>query len=155
MTEVATYCGHIVEEFGAVCGQSEVSYRWTGHRWDLVPSRCRKSSVLWSVWDQLQVNGLVSYREDPNHNLAISEYPDCQDFGNFCRFDGRVLDVGCGPKPWPAYFCGQSARTRFVGVDLLIEDSCAQYVQHRAVVEYLPFRPAIFGHVLFAASSTK
>jgi hypothetical protein len=153
VSEVALYVGHVVEEFGAVCGQCEKSDRWTGHRWDLVPSRCRESSVLWAVWDQLKVNGLVSYREDRDHNLAVGERPDCQDFSDFCRFDGRVPDVGCGPQSWPAYFRGQSARTRFAGVEPLIEDSSAQYLQHGAVVEYLPYRPTVFDHVVFAASS--
>jgi hypothetical protein len=145
------YFGHVVEESRAVGGQCEESYPWTGHRWDLVLSSCPESSVLWAISDQLKVNGLVSYREDLDHNLAVGERPDCQDFSGFCRFVGRVLG---GPQSWPAYFCGQSIRARFVGVDPLIEDSSAQYLQHRAVVEYLPSQPPVFGHVLFAASST-
>jgi len=171
MADVASHLGRLVEEFadaiacpgcggrlvlenfhGVVCGQCKESYRWTGRTWDLVPLRCRESSGLWAVWDQLQVNGLASYREDPDHNLAVGERPDCREFAEFCRFEGRVLDVGCGPQPWPAYFRGHTARTRFVGVDPLIEGSSAQYLQLRAVAEYLPFVSDVFDHVVFATS---
>jgi SAM-dependent methyltransferase len=171
MTEAAVHLGRLVEEFAdaiacpgcggwvvlksfqaALCGQCKECYRWIGRTWDLVPLRCRESSDVWAVWDQLQVNGLVSYREDPDHNLAVGERSDCRDFADFCRFDGRVLDVGCGPQPWPSYFRGHTARTRFVGVDPLIEGSSAQYLQLRAVAEYLPFRSDVFDHVVFATS---
>jgi hypothetical protein len=149
------YFGHVAEEFRAVCGRCEESYRWTGDRWDLVLSRCPELLVLWAISDQLKVNGRVSYREDLDHNLAVCERPGCQDFGDFFRFVGRVLGVGCGPHSWPARFCDQAFRARFVGVDSLIEDSSTQDLQHRAVVEFLPSLPPVFGHVLFAASSTK
>lgn len=171
MTKAAVDLERLVEEFAdaiacavcrerlelagsqeAVCGHCKESYRWLGHTWDLMPRNCRESSALWAVWDQLQMNGLVSYREDPEHNLAVGERPDCREFSDFCGFDGRVLDVGCGPQPWPAYFRGHTARTRFAGVDPLIERSSARYLQFRAVAEYLPFRSEVFDHVVFATS---
>jgi SAM-dependent methyltransferase len=171
MTEIAVKLHRLLEEFAdaiacavcgerlvlarsqdAVCGQCNESYRWLGHTWNLMPLQCRESSELWAVWDQLQINGLVSYRADPEHNLAVGERPDCRDFSDFCGFDGRVLDVGCGPQLWPAYFRGQTARTRFVGVDPLIEGPSAQYLQLRAVAEYLPLRSSVFDHVVFATS---
>jgi SAM-dependent methyltransferase len=136
----------------AACEQCAERYRWLGHTWDLVPLPCRQSSQLWTVWDQLQANGLVSYREEPEHNLAVGERQDCREFSDFCRFDGCALDVGCGPQPWPAYFRGYTARTRFVGVDPLIERPSARYLQLRAVAEYLPFRSRVFDHVVFATS---
>ena len=171
MTGVAEHLGRLLEQFAdaiacpgcngrlsltyseaAICEQCKESYRWIGETWDLVPSRHRESSALWAAWDQLQANGLVSYREDPEHNLAVGVRPDCLDFSDFCAFDGRVLDVGCGPQPWPAYFRAHTARTRFVGVDPLIETSSGQYLQLRAVAEYLPFRSGAFDHVVFATS---
>jgi len=171
MAGVAEHFSRLVEEFAdaiacpecngqlsltnsqsAVCEQCKESYRWIGQTWELVPSRCRESSPLWATWDQLQANGLVSYREDPEHNLAISERPDNLDFSDFCSFDGRVLDVGCGPQSWPTYFRTHTTHTRFVGVDPLIETSSGQYLQLRALAEHLPFRSGVFDHVVFATS---
>lgn len=148
-------CGRglgLVESQDAVCADCRESFRWLGYTWDFVPRPCRQSSKLWAVWEQLQANGLVSYREDPEHNLAVGDRADCGAFSEFCRFDGRVLDVGCGPQSWPAYFRRDAARTRFVGVDPLVERCSPRYLQLRAVAEYLPFRSAVFDHVVFATS---
>lgn len=131
------------------CGQQ---FPWIGRTWDLVLSAPLSSSPRWSAWDRLQANGLASYREDPEHNLAVGDREDCRQFSEFCRFDGRVLDVGCGPQPWPAYFRGHSGRTRFVGVDPLIEMPSPDYLQLRALAEHLPFRAATFDHVVLATS---
>jgi len=131
------------------CGES---FPWLGDTWNLMPSTYRASSDVWAVWDQLQANGLVSYREDPEHNLAVGARQDCVDFSVFCRFKGLVLDVGCGPQPWPAYFRSHTEGTRFVGVDPLIETPGDEYLQLRAVAEYLPIRSGVFDHVVFATS---
>ena len=142
----------LVMSQGASCTRCNQDFRWLGRTWDLVPPQCRESSQLWSVWDQLQANGLVSYREDPEHNLAVGDRADCRAFGEFCAFDGLVLDVGCGPQSWPAYFSSYTATTRFVGVDPLVEQSSPRYLQLRAVAEHLPFRTGAFDHVIFATS---
>jgi SAM-dependent methyltransferase len=131
------------------CGER---FRWMGHTWDLVPAVLRPGPGLWSVWEGLQANGVVSYEADPEHNLAVGDRDDCRAFGEFCCFQGRVLDVGCGPQPWPAYFPGQPTPTRFVGVDPLIETPSPRYLQLRAVAEFLPFRSAVFDQVTFATS---
>jgi SAM-dependent methyltransferase len=171
MTGTALDVGRLVEDFaelfacplcagrlalavseGASCGRCNQDFPWLAGTWDLVPPQSRESSELWSVWDQLQANGLVSYREDPEHNLAVGDRADCKAFGEFCAFDGRVVDVGCGPQDWPAYFSAYAASTRFVGVDPLIEQSSPRYLQLRAVAEHLPFRSGAFDHVVFATS---
>jgi SAM-dependent methyltransferase len=131
------------------CGQR---FAWIGRTWNLVLSAPLNSSPRWSAWHRLQANGLVSYREDPEHNLAVGDREDCRQFSEFCRFHGRVLDVGCGPQPWPAYFRGHSKGTRFVGVDPLIKTPSPHYLQLRALAEYLPFRPETFDQVVLATS---
>lgn len=142
----------LLEAKDVECGRCRERFRWLGQTWEFIPARCRESSELWATWDCLQANGLVSYREDPEHNLAVGDRRDCLEFSEFCRFDGLVLDVGCGPQPWPAYFQLHSTGTRFVGVDPLIEEPTGQYLQLRAVGEYLPFRSSVFDHVVFATS---
>jgi hypothetical protein len=55
-------------------------------------------------------------------------------------------------QEWPAYFRFRSERTRFVGVDALIQRSSPRYTQLRALAEYLPFRAGAFDQVVFATS---
>jgi SAM-dependent methyltransferase len=142
----------LVEWRDASCSRCQETYRWYSGTWDLIPSSYHSSSDLWPVWEQLQANGLVSYTHDAEHNLAVGERADCMEFSRFCGFDGLVLDVGCGPQAWPAYFRFTSNRTRLVGVDPLVRGSAADYVQFRALGEYLPFRSEVFDHVVFATS---
>jgi SAM-dependent methyltransferase len=142
----------LVTERSAECEACGESYRWIPGTWDLVPSFYSTSSPLWSAWERVQGNGLVSYTEAPTANLAVGEREDCAQFSQFCRFDGLVLDVGCGLQEWPAYFRFRSERTRFVGVDALIQRSSARYTQLRALAEYLPFRAGAFDQVVFATS---
>ncbi len=142
----------LLEGQDASCHQCQENYRWLSGTWDIIPSSYRSSSNLWPAWQQLQANGLVSYKQDPDHNLAVGEREDCLQFSRFCGFDGLVLDVGCGPQPLPAYFRFRSARTRFVGIDPLIQGPSANYFQVRALSEFLPFRNQTFDHVIFATS---
>jgi SAM-dependent methyltransferase len=148
-------CKHpirLVEGEDVACRRCQERYRWISGTWDTIPSSYTSSSNLWPAWEQLQANGLVSYRHDPENNLAVGDRNDCVEFSRFCRFDGLVLDVGCGPQRWPAYFRFRSDRTRFVGVDPLIQGSGADYLQLRALSEFLPFRDHVFDHAVFATS---
>jgi SAM-dependent methyltransferase len=120
--------------------------------WDLTPPRERWSSEDWRTWEALQANGEVSYREDPEHNTAVGEPEDAIAYARFADLRGRVLDIGCGPQPWPAYFADYADGTRFVGVDPLVGEREARYPQLRALAEYLPFRPGSFDRVLFATT---
>ena len=105
-----------------------------------------------AAWEQLQANGVVSYQEAPEKNLGVGERADCLAFSRFCQLSGWVLDVGCGPQPWPAYFAEHAPGTQFVGVDPLAAGDGARYLRVRALGEYLPFRDGCFDRVLFATS---
>jgi SAM-dependent methyltransferase len=100
----------------------------------------------------LQHNGLVSYQESPEKNLAVGPREDCLAFSRFCCLSGLVLDIGCGPQPWPAYFAVHDEGTRFVGIDPLAPDAPADFMRLRGLGEYLPFRDGVFDRVLFGTS---
>lgn len=120
--------------------------------WDLTPSPERWSSDTWRTWEALQANGAVGYREDPERNIAVGERDDARAFARFSELRGLVLDIGCGPQRWPAYFDEYEEGTRFVGVDPLVGETEARYPQLRALAEYLPLRSATFDRVLFATT---
>ncbi|TAL11705.1 MAG: class I SAM-dependent methyltransferase [Nitrospirae bacterium] len=140
------------ESRDAECAHCHEVYRWMSYTWDLVPSCWNTSSTAWLAWEHLQANGLESYRHDPQHNLAVGPREDCLQFSRFCKFDGLVLDVGCGPQAWPTYFAHHAEGTRFVGVDPLAGGIPADYAQFRALGEFLPFADRVFDHVAFATS---
>ena len=142
----------LLKNANATCQNCKEIYRWRTGTWELIPSSYRASSPLWTAWDQLQENGVVSYKNDPEHNLGVGEREDCQAFSRFCNFDGLVLDIGCGPQEWPAYFEFHSTQTGFIGVDPLIESSSSKYMQLKALGEYLPFRDETIDHVVFSTS---
>lgn len=135
-----------------ICPNCCELYRRLTYTWEFIPSSWKATSHLWSVWKHLQENGLVSYRKDPEHNLGVGDRQDCIEFSRFCRFYGRVLDIGCGPQAWPAYFTYHSDNTRFVGVDPLVGEAPARYLQFRSLGEFLPFKNHIFDHIVFATS---
>ena len=141
----------LTESEGTECLSCGELYRRLPYSWELIPSSL-KSLELLETWQQLQENGLIAYTEDPENNLSIGERLDCLNFARFCRFDGLVLDVGCGIQPWPSYFASFSERTRFIGVDPLVGESPADYLQIRSVGEFLPFVDQTFDHILFATS---
>jgi len=120
--------------------------------WDLLPSDPVGPRDLWAVWDQLQANGVASYVNDPTRNLGVGPRRDSYAFGQFCHMHGLVLDVGCGPQPWPSHFDQAPADVKLIGVDPLAGEAPADYAQFRALAERLPFRDQTFDHVVFATS---
>ncbi len=132
----------------AACG---AEFNKGKHIWNFIPANIDWSSPMWKTWQQLQENGLAGYRSDPEHNLAIVEREDVRSFATFCRYHGLVLDVGCGPQPWPAYFV-RDREVVYVGIDPLIDDAPGEYLRIKGLGEFLPFRPETFDHVLFSTT---
>jgi SAM-dependent methyltransferase len=133
----------------SACGQTYERGRFV---WVLIaPQFVPADSPLWQAWNQLQENGMVSYAADPQRNLSVGERQDCHRFAEFCHARGLVLDVGCGPQPWPAYFERGSGRT-YVGVDPLADESPSDFMKFAALAEHLPFGPATFDHILFSTT---
>jgi SAM-dependent methyltransferase len=130
------------------CGES---YAGDGRILELIPAAWRAQRRA-QTWEQLQANGIVSYTQAPDRNLGVGPRPDCLAFARFCQLRGRVLDVGCGPQAWPAYFAEYEPDTRFFGVDPLAADGAGRYPRLRALGEYLPFRDGAFDRVLFSTS---
>jgi ubiquinone/menaquinone biosynthesis C-methylase UbiE len=119
--------------------------------WNFIPKDIGLSSPKWKAWETLQKNGEVSYQADPDHNLSVGERTDCKQFAAFCNYQGLVLDVGCGPQPWPSYF-DASRGAAYIGVDPLAADSATNYLKVKALAEYLPFCKNTFDHILFSTS---
>jgi ubiquinone/menaquinone biosynthesis C-methylase UbiE/uncharacterized protein YbaR (Trm112 family) len=119
--------------------------------WNFIPDVKDIASPIWKAWQAVQENGMTSYRADPDHNLSVGRRNDCRQFAEFCNFQGLVLDVGCGPQPWPAYF-DSTKNASYVGIDPLAGATPSKYLTIKALAEYLPFRMASFDRVLFSTT---
>lgn len=107
----------------------------------------------WKTWNKLQENGMVSYTNDPHHNLNVGYRKDCVEFVRFCNFKGFILDIGCGPQKIPSYiFEGNKPYTSFVGIDPLMGENPRSFTFVCGLGEYLPFREKLFDQVLFVTS---
>jgi len=115
------------------------------------PERFRARSGLWEAWDRIQANGMAGYLADPERNLSIGQRDDCSAFRRFSRCRGLVLDVGCGPQAWPAYF-DRSPLVRYVGIDPLADLNPSEFLKFAGLGEFLPFASGGFDHVLFATT---
>jgi len=121
------------------------------YTWNFIPPNIFASSLLWQAWEQLQSNSVAGYEASPEQNLSVGNRKDCQAFAQFCEFNGLVLDVGCGPQPWPAYF-DDSHDATYIGIDPLADTGPSDFLKITALAEYLPFRADIFNHVLFSTT---
>ncbi|UVT16829.1 MAG: class I SAM-dependent methyltransferase [Nitrospira sp.] len=119
--------------------------------WNFIPQENEISLPIWRAWQAVQDNGVASYQADPDHNLSVGKREDCKRFADFCNYHGMVLDVGCGPQPWPAYFDADE-KVFFIGVDPLAGTQPSGYLTMKALAEYLPFRDRVFDHVLFSTT---
>jgi SAM-dependent methyltransferase len=135
-----------------ICPSCGNPFRRLEYGWEFLPPRDEERATLWQTWDQLQENGVVSYEADPENNTAVGPREDARAFARFADLRGRVLDVGCGPQPRPAYFAHEAPGTAFLGIDPLVGDRPAEYPQVRGLAENLPFRDEAFDRVLFATT---
>jgi SAM-dependent methyltransferase len=104
----------------------------------------------WQLWAQLEANGARAYEFDPPSSLSVGERNDARAFAEFCRFEGLVLDVGCGPQEMPSY--AEGLLENFVGIDPLRGFQPRRFSFVQGIAEYLPFRDGVFGQVLYATS---
>jgi SAM-dependent methyltransferase len=119
---------------------------------DFIPQPPPDEEVLarWQLWERVEANGLVAYRNDPGANLSVGPRDDCRAFAAFAELEGLVLDVGCGPQRLPSY--AADFQGSLVGIDPLLGELPRTFAFVRGIGEYLPFRPSVFDRVLFATS---
>lgn len=134
------------------CAACAAAFTRGEHSFDFTPPPAfRETSPIWQAWDRVQANGLTGYTADPDRNLSIGHRSDCEAFRTFCACRGLVLDVGCGPQAWPAYFVRSDAAT-YVGIDPFADLGPAEFLKFTGLGEFLPFSTDTFDHVLFATS---
>lgn len=118
-------------------------------RTDFIPyERARAELPAWNTWEQLQENGLWSYRERPESNLSVPDRRDVTAFRRFADLTGRVLDVGCGPGQRPGYVAPEAD---LFGIDPF-EPAEPDFWYLKAICEYLPFADGVFDAVVFGTS---
>jgi SAM-dependent methyltransferase len=104
-----------------------------------------------NLWNTLQKHGVLSYNVDPVNNLSVDyEREDVRQFAKFCNLRGKILDIGCGPQPTPAY-AYTPLDSEYYGIDPIRNDT-KYFNFFQAYGEALPFADNSFDIVLFATS---
>lgn len=134
------------------CSSCQARFTRGTHSFNFTPPAAfRDDSAIWRAWDHVQANGFTSYSADPKRNLSVGRRDDCEAFRAFAACSGAVLDVGCGPQEWPAYYQRFDAVT-YIGIDPFADVRAADFLRFIGLAEFLPFRSAVFDHVLFATT---
>ncbi len=134
------------------------SSKYTFHNkngyWNFIPEKLEElNSPLWKVWNQLQDNGVSSYKNSPTNNLGIGPRKDFMQFAEFCDFQGLVLDVGVGPQKAPTHIeFNTKPNVTFIGLDPLAGEQVRAFSFIQGLGEYLPFKNDLFDQVLFVTS---
>jgi SAM-dependent methyltransferase len=142
----------VEEETDFVCQACGERFALKGTTLDFTPANWKSSLNRWGTWEKLQANGMASYTQAPEQNLGVGRRADCLAFSRFCDLRGLVLDIGCGPQAWPAYFAEYHPDTRFIGIDPLLPLQSVNYPRVCGLGEYLPFQNGVFDRTLFATS---
>lgn len=122
--------------------------------WSFMPENLEEiNKPEWFTWQKLQENGIVSYENDPIHNLGVGKRKDFIEFVEFCDFKGNILDIGCGPQKIPTHIkYNSNTSVFFVGIDPLIGEQPRDFSFVQGLGEYLPFKNELFDQVLYVTS---
>lgn len=134
--------GSLVDEDGNVFKRHEQF----GY-WNFVPSQRSPiyNETQWKAFQKLIQNFLVSYENHPEVNVSYDARQDALDFGSFCKFNGLVLDIGCGPHKIPSYIKFRKNRdATYFGVDVLSGEHPKELNFVQAMGEHLPFKDNTF-----------
>jgi SAM-dependent methyltransferase len=135
----------------AECPECSRSYEHSAGVYNMTPLPLPDEELKskWVAWQSLQDNGWLFYIREPELNLSIGPREDAQAFKAFAQSSGLVLDIGCGPQARPSYL---PVNTEVIGIDPLLGDQPREFSFVQGIGEYLPFRNAIFDHILYASS---
>jgi len=129
-------------------------YKNEGGYWNFIPENLEElNTPLWKIWNQLQDNGVASYKNSPTNNLGVGPRKDFMQFADFCNFSGTILDVGVGPQEAPTHIqYNKKSDVTFIGLDPLAGDQPRGFTFVQGLGEYLPFKNDLFNQVLFVTS---
>ena len=114
--------------------------------WNFLPERSPLySDQEWSSFQQLIDNFVISYNQNPTQNVSYDDRPEVLKFGEFCKFYGDVLDIGCGPHPIPAYIkFRKNEDAVYYGIDVLVGEQPKDMHFIQAMGEHLPLADESF-----------
>lgn len=123
--------------------------------WNLIP-RVRSplyTEQEWNTFQKLIENFLISYHQHPEVNVSYAEREDAFAFGEFCRFNGKVLDIGCGPHKIPSYIkFRRNPDAEYYGIDIVEGEHPKELNFVQAMGEHLPFADDTFNVTISGTS---
>lgn len=128
---------------------SEYSYTFRLGVPSLIPEEVPEDlKSHWSIWEQLQANGLISYESLPSLNTSLN-IKEAEAALEVFDLSGLVLDVGCGPnKVRPAYV-RHVTQENYYGLDPLMSNIDRDFRFVHGIAEKLPFIDGCFDSLVF------
>ena len=114
--------------------------------WNFLPNKSPiYNDEQWSAFQSLISNFVISYNKHPEVNVSYAIRPDALAFGKFCNFQGKVLDIGCGPHKIPSYIkYNRNEKAEYFGIDVLPGEHPKELNFVQAMGEHLPFTNDLF-----------
>lgn len=114
--------------------------------WNFLPeSSPLYSKEQWNTFQSLISNFVISYEKHPEVNVSYAIRNDALAFGEFCGYNGKVLDIGCGPHKIPSYIkYKRNEQAEYFGIDVLPGEHPKELNFVQAMGEHLPFRDSLF-----------
>lgn len=114
--------------------------------WNFIPeSSPIYNKEQWTTFQNLIANFVISYKKHPEVNVSYDVRDDALAFGKFCRFKGKVLDIGCGPHKIPSYIkFNRNEQAEYFGIDILAGEHPKELKFVQAMGEHLPFKDDLF-----------
>jgi SAM-dependent methyltransferase len=107
------------------------------------------------AWKVVQAAGEEAYAKGPVGNFSVAAWEPAAECGRLLRAaigtGKRVLDVGCGLLPTPAYMPA-AGEQRFIGVDPMMGTEPRAFPFVQCYGDFLPFRRETFDAVQFISS---
>jgi len=114
--------------------------------WNFLPGRSPLyNDEQWNAFKKLIENFVVSYNQHPEANVSYDVRQDAFDFGDFCKYHGKVLDIGSGPHKVPSYIkYKRNPEAEYFGLDILEGEHPREYNFVQGMGEHLPFKDNLF-----------
>lgn len=122
--------------------------------WNFIPNSSPVyTEQEWESWKKLIENFMVSFENDPEHNVSYDVRDDALLFGEFCNYHGKVLDLGCGPHACPSYIkFKRNEEAEYYGLDPVPGAQPREYDFIQGIGEHVPFAEDIFDMTIYATS---
>ncbi len=113
----------------------------------------REAPIAYEIWRRLVDVNEATYEGCPVHSCSVAGHEMAELFACFLvpYLTGTVLDIGCGPQPFPVYL-REHPPNHIAGIDPLLPVDPHPFTFVQGICEFLPWEDNLFDLVSIATS---